>query len=118
MTWNDEAKKKVRSDLKSLKAKKQNLKGKIEIARYLMRHHPDYKKYSIEHIKRMIREATDPKYNLDLRYPDIASPLLRQVRADYESKGIEWTPELNTEQSELVASIEGAFEDASKAFAK
>jgi hypothetical protein len=73
----------------------------------------EYKKYSdLRSITRLMREAADPGFNLSLRYPDMADPILRSIRSDLEEKGIAWTPEVAAEQKKLLQQVQEAQADA------
>ena len=109
---NDEERSKVIKAVEDAVRKKPSLKGNFTaIATHLNRHHGDYKNFHKDHIRKLIRQAFDPRRNLAVRYPDMTDPLLREIRASFEKDKIEWTPALEKEQTDLVANVKKALDE-------
>jgi hypothetical protein len=108
----DEGRSKIIKAVEDAVRKKPSLKGNwTAIATHLSRHHGDYKEFHKDHIRKLIRQAFDPKRNLAVRYPDMKDPLLREIRASFEKGKIQWTPALEKEQTDLVASVKMALDE-------
>ncbi len=103
---------KVLKDVSEAVKKKPSLKDSASaLAKHLKRHHPDYSQYHDDHIRKLVRQANDPKHNLRLRYPEMSDPMLREVRAFFERDKIEWTPALEKEQSDLLSRVKKALDE-------
>jgi hypothetical protein len=72
-----------------------------------------YQHYQFDALRKLVRNARDPKFNKFLQHPEMKDPLLQLIRADYEAKGISWKPEMEAwiksiiDRSGLVASLSG-----------
>ncbi len=49
-----------------------------------------YGDYNIHALRKLVRQARSPKYNMYLRHPEMRDLLLQQIRDDWEREGIPW----------------------------
>jgi hypothetical protein len=49
-----------------------------------------YGDYHIDALRKLVRRARSPKYNLDLRYPEMSDPILREIRSHFERRNEPW----------------------------
>jgi hypothetical protein len=74
-----------------------------EACKLLMRSHKEkYGTYNPDALRKLIRRARDPKYNIYLRHPDMRNPLLQEIRDSYERDGTPWDEELGKRVAEAV----------------
>jgi hypothetical protein len=69
-----------------------------------------YAKHSQDHVRRLIREARSPSINKMLRYPKMDNFILSLIRAEYEDRGVPWTPQF---QSQVEAVLKALIETMS-----
>lgn len=71
------------------------LKTQTDVAKALQRHPILKNKYpgNVDNIRKLIRKAENPKYNIALRYPDTPD-FLKLARAVHEDEGGVWTAEV------------------------
>jgi hypothetical protein len=49
-----------------------------------------YGDYNLHALRKLVRQARDPKFNAHLRYPEIRDPLLREIRAECDRQNRPW----------------------------
>jgi hypothetical protein len=69
------------------------------------RYKEKYGNYSSHALRRLVRHALSPEYNLFLRHPELGDPLLQLYREDYEAKGGAWTPEVHAHFKRLIDKV-------------
>jgi hypothetical protein len=53
-------------------------------------HKVKYGDYNIHALRKLVRCARSPEYNLDLRYPEMSDPILREIRSHFERRNEPW----------------------------
>jgi hypothetical protein len=66
------------------------------------RYNSKYGKYSLDALRKLVRDARSPKHNVLLRHPEMRDPLLQIFREKYESRGIVWTPQLEANLKRVI----------------
>lgn len=61
-----------------------------------------YGKYNCDAFRKLVRHARSSQHNVLLRHPEMGDPLLQLLREDYESRGVVWDPELETNLKRLI----------------
>lgn len=110
--WDEDEMMKIMEYVKVVEAKHPDLKdNRTAFAKEVQKLDEDLKKRTTPHVARRIREARDPQKNLALRYPEIADPQLRKIRADYERIGVEWTPDIAKKNIDMLEVVRNASDD-------
>jgi hypothetical protein len=82
-----------------LKVKKRNRPKKmsdVEVCKFLMKdkaYKDTYSRYNLDALRRLVRRARSPKYDLHLRHPEMRDPVLQVIRDVFESRGMPWDEE-------------------------
>jgi hypothetical protein len=61
-----------------------------------------YGDYNIDALRKLVRRAKSPKYNMLLRHPEMRNPLLQQIRDECEHRGIPWDELFGKQIAEVV----------------
>jgi hypothetical protein len=61
-----------------------------------------YSNYTLDALRKLVRHARSPKYNVLLRHPEMRDPLLQIFREKYESRGVVWDPQREANLKRLI----------------
>lgn len=113
--WDQEEMMKIVQYVTAIETEHPDIKGnQTKIAEKIQELDEHYEDVTTHHIAGRIREALNPAKNLGLRYPDISDPFLQKIRADYEEMGVEWTPDIEKQNLDMLEGVRSALKEVKK----
>jgi hypothetical protein len=77
----------------------------LEVCKLLRRdkaYKAKYGDYNIDALRKLVRHARSPKYNLYLRHPEMRNPLLQKIRDGFERRKVPWDEMLGKQIADVL----------------